>query len=268
MLFYNTRYYDPVIGRFISADTIVPSAPALTVAPNDAVAQGLWGKQGGGAANPQELNRYSYVNNNPVKYTDPTGHCPMCIGALIGGSIDFAVQMVSSGGDVSQVNWAQVGVSAAVGATGVGLGGVLANATKSVVANVALNAAASGTVSFIGAEVQNRVQEAVTPGRFAQVDPLRATVTGTLTGGTGAAIGEVIQGGAKALANSRYNSMTLAEKLIENSGSSGIAVITVNLRLFLLWSPGRLSIRTQRPNQHVCFPTAIPKDPEFECLYT
>ena len=45
----------------------------MTVAPNDAVAQGLWGKQGA-AANPQELNRYSYVNNNPVNATDPTGH--------------------------------------------------------------------------------------------------------------------------------------------------------------------------------------------------
>ena len=43
--------------------------------PNDATAQGMWGKGGGGAVNPQELNRYSYVNNNPVKYTDPTGHC-------------------------------------------------------------------------------------------------------------------------------------------------------------------------------------------------
>ena len=41
-------------------------------------------------------------------------------------------------------------------------------------------------------------------------------------------------------------------------------MITVNLRLFLLWSPGRLSIRTQRSNQHVCFPTAIPKDPKLE----
>ena len=49
--------------------------------PSDAVAQGMWGKSGGGAANPQELNRYSYVNNNPVKYTDPTGHC---IGVLAG----------------------------------------------------------------------------------------------------------------------------------------------------------------------------------------
>ena len=27
-----------------------------------------------GPGNPQELNRYSYVNNNPLKYSDPSGH--------------------------------------------------------------------------------------------------------------------------------------------------------------------------------------------------
>jgi len=52
-LAYDTaRYYDPGLGRFISADTIAP-----------------------GFANPQNRNRYSYVLNNPLKYTDPTGHC-------------------------------------------------------------------------------------------------------------------------------------------------------------------------------------------------
>lgn len=51
LYFYNARYYDPVLGRFIQADTIVPD-------PTD----------------PQEFNRYSYVHNNPLKYTDPTGH--------------------------------------------------------------------------------------------------------------------------------------------------------------------------------------------------
>jgi hypothetical protein len=37
----------------VSADSVVPSA----------------GK-------PQALNRYAYTFNNPLKYTDPTGHCP------------------------------------------------------------------------------------------------------------------------------------------------------------------------------------------------
>ncbi|HEY53273.1 MAG TPA: RHS repeat-associated core domain-containing protein [Caldilineae bacterium] len=50
LYFYNSRYYDPVLGRFISPDTIVPEP-----------------------GNPQSLNRYSYVLNNPLRYTDPTG---------------------------------------------------------------------------------------------------------------------------------------------------------------------------------------------------
>ena len=26
-------------------------------------------------SNPQTLNRYSYVGNNPISYNDPSGHC-------------------------------------------------------------------------------------------------------------------------------------------------------------------------------------------------
>jgi RHS repeat-associated protein len=50
LLFYNARYYDPGLGRFISADTY---APLLIDA--------------------QSRNRYSYVQNNPIRYTDPNG---------------------------------------------------------------------------------------------------------------------------------------------------------------------------------------------------
>jgi len=50
-MFYNARMYDPALGRFTSADSIIP----------------------GGA---QGLDRYAYVNNSPVNFTDPSGHEP------------------------------------------------------------------------------------------------------------------------------------------------------------------------------------------------
>lgn len=39
------------------------------------------------------MNRYSYVYNNPVRYTDSTGHCPMCLAAVFGISkgIDYGL---------------------------------------------------------------------------------------------------------------------------------------------------------------------------------
>ncbi|MBI5823366.1 MAG: RHS repeat-associated core domain-containing protein [Chloroflexi bacterium] len=53
LMHYGARMYDPALGRFTSADTIVPG-----------------GVQG--------YDRYAYVNNNPIRYNDPTGHAPSC----------------------------------------------------------------------------------------------------------------------------------------------------------------------------------------------
>ena len=53
LAFYNARYYDPTVGRFVSPDTIIPDP-----------------------GNGQDYNRYSYVRNNPVRWDDPTGNCP------------------------------------------------------------------------------------------------------------------------------------------------------------------------------------------------
>jgi len=50
LYYYGARYYDPTIGRFISPDSIVQEY-----------------------TNPQTLNRYSYVGNNPLNLVDPTG---------------------------------------------------------------------------------------------------------------------------------------------------------------------------------------------------
>jgi RHS repeat-associated protein len=110
LLFYNARYYDPAIGRFLSADTIVPgnasgnmdgiAVKTLTVdfhenaflnKVNGESKLAFWfqldkeeRKQAGrpwGPANTQALNRYSYVQNNPLKYTDPSGHLGKTVGA-------------------------------------------------------------------------------------------------------------------------------------------------------------------------------------------
>lgn len=49
--FAQARYYSPYLGRFISADTLVPR-------PGD----------------PQSLNRYAFVRNSPLVRIDPSGH--------------------------------------------------------------------------------------------------------------------------------------------------------------------------------------------------
>ena len=46
--YYNARYYDPVVGRFLSADTV--------------------------KGNMQGVDPYAYAGNNPETFNDPTGH--------------------------------------------------------------------------------------------------------------------------------------------------------------------------------------------------
>ena len=106
----NGRIYDPTLGRMLSPDPVV-QAPTVG----------------------QNYNRYSYVLNNPLKYTDPSGYffgsifkaiksvakavvigavsslcgayAPACAGAIHGGIT------AAKGGDVFKI-----GVSAALGA--------------------------------------------------------------------------------------------------------------------------------------------------------
>ena len=52
LYFYNARWYDAAIGHFAQADSIVPVST-----------QGV-----------QAYDRYAYSNNNPVRYSDPSGH--------------------------------------------------------------------------------------------------------------------------------------------------------------------------------------------------
>jgi RHS repeat-associated protein len=51
LMYYVARFFDPQLGRFISADTIVPQP-----------------------GSPLDWDRYLFVRGNPLRYSDPTGH--------------------------------------------------------------------------------------------------------------------------------------------------------------------------------------------------
>jgi len=77
---YGARFYSTKLGRFLSPDPLVGGSGPLIVNLALSSVQGLNlpAKAGSFAAsrapsNPQSLDRYSYVLNNPLRYTDPTG---------------------------------------------------------------------------------------------------------------------------------------------------------------------------------------------------
>jgi RHS repeat-associated protein len=51
LMYYNARWYEPGLGRFAEADSIIPQP-----------------------GNPLGWDRFAYTRNNPVRYTDPSGH--------------------------------------------------------------------------------------------------------------------------------------------------------------------------------------------------
>ncbi|MBN2779361.1 MAG: hypothetical protein JXR36_17150, partial [Bacteroidales bacterium] len=107
----NARLYDPVLGRMLSPDNYIATAFST-----------------------QSLNRYTYANNNPLKYTDPSGDIISAIviigGFALAGSITGGI--IANNNDVEWWEGAIVGgfIGAGVGsflAAGVGASGVIAN---------------------------------------------------------------------------------------------------------------------------------------------
>jgi hypothetical protein len=72
-------------------------------------------------ANPQDLNRYSYVRNNPLKYTDPSGHIPLPLitgaaGFVIGGVAYVVNESRQEDGFNLAEDWVDLAVAASSGA--------------------------------------------------------------------------------------------------------------------------------------------------------
>jgi len=79
--YFLTRYYSSTQGRFTSTDEFKGGPHEVYVlgsgdSANQAIPYAL-------ITNPQSLNKYQYAYNNPGRYVDDDGHCPICVAVLV-----------------------------------------------------------------------------------------------------------------------------------------------------------------------------------------
>jgi RHS repeat-associated protein len=138
----NARLYDPILGRMLSPDNYVH-----------------------GATQTQGYNRYSYVLNNPLKYTDPDGNEPISaaiilVGMVAGGYTGYKIAD-SKGYNFS--NWqmyAYIYGGMAVGAFSAGAGAATA-AGGGIAANT-MGIVAGSSFSSTGFSMLSGMQTPVT----------------------------------------------------------------------------------------------------------
>ncbi len=128
LYYYNARYYDPSIGIFTTADTIIPDE-----------------------YDPLSYNRHMYVRGNPINYTDPSGHSWKAVGNFFKGLIKGIGSFVST--ILSPITAIVAGIqSLATGASFTStftnhFNGVAAAASSLILAPVALNPLLTGIIS-------------------------------------------------------------------------------------------------------------------------
>ena len=104
----DSRYYDPLIGRFLNADD--PSL--LTESPNALT----------------DKNLYNYCDNNPVMRKDSDGEFwHVVVGAVIGGGLE-AIDQVMTSGKITSLS--AIGIAAAGGGLSAALGPILSCAVS------------------------------------------------------------------------------------------------------------------------------------------
>ena len=156
--YVSSRYYDPEIGRFLNADSLINQSSVIG------------------------NNMFAYCLNNPVNMADNTGHLPFfvitaAIGAVV-GAVAGGVIAAKNGKNV----WAGIGIGAAAGAligTGAGMaaGAALAGsitATTGMVTAGATSLVATISTGGLGAgvaSVANNLSQATN--NLSSADPVK-----------------------------------------------------------------------------------------------
>lgn len=127
----NGRLYDPVLGRFFSPDPFVQFH-----------------------GNPQNYNRYSYCLNNPLKYTDPSGHF-IGMAPILMGLFNLGQSMIMAHTNGQNI-WKAAGINVLSSLASFGVGEVVQMAKMAPIGKELLRAGmhgvSSGLMSMLGGD--------------------------------------------------------------------------------------------------------------------
>jgi RHS repeat-associated protein len=166
LYYYNARYYDPGLGRFITPDIFIQRK-----------------------YDPQTFNRYSYVRNNPTNLVDPSGHFFQFIVAAVVAAVKGVAIGAVVGAGVAAVTGGDIGRGALFGAiTGgafAGFGSLAQSAFRlaTIPGGIGpMTAGATSASSFIGGVVGGAAGGAA-GSAFLGADPFGGAGIGALSGG-------------------------------------------------------------------------------------
>jgi RHS repeat-associated protein len=213
--YFGARYYASTMGRWMSPDWAdKPEAVPYS-----------------DLTNPQSLNLYGYVNNNPLSRADADGHDYICLSCLAAAAQQFVA-------DHPRTMQAAKGVGQIVaGAVGVGIAatsevGSAGTATVGVVFAVQGSAATAvmGVTNVVGAATKTDVSAAEKP--LAAVSNPAGQVTTAVTGSVekgaqAAAIGDAVVTGANIKDLSDGSNAARATKTVQaiQSGKEGVQAV-------------------------------------------
>jgi RHS repeat-associated protein len=129
LMYYGARYYSPFLRQFSQPDMEIPDV-----------------------YDPQQINRYAYARNNPLKFEDKTGKAinlataaiGAVAGAVIGYSVSVLTQAYQSGWDFSNVDYGSTALKvASVGAVSGGVAGLTFGAGNAIIATAGLTGKAA-----------------------------------------------------------------------------------------------------------------------------
>ncbi|MBD3249184.1 hypothetical protein GF336_04005 [Candidatus Woesearchaeota archaeon] len=171
--YYNARYYSSFLRHFTQPDTMLPDI-----------------------YDPQQLNRYSYARNNPVKYVDDSGHfvfTAMAIGFTAGAVISAGVSAYYQHSTTGSINaWTtakHASIGGAAGAVGVLAGAAAAVVTAPIFATTSGVAAMAGyssvgSASVMMASVGSQITANILTGNSLNNNLIDSAYKGALIGGT------------------------------------------------------------------------------------